>query len=128
MARLIRNRESRRGVAAVETMFALPLFMVVTFGVIELGSLFFVRHNMMHAARSAARAVAVQEGTFADAEQVAFESLPNMNMNFDVDISEEGDDVIVEISVPMSEAALGDIFGIYGEGDLGVRVTMRREE
>lgn len=126
MVRLI-SRTKRRALAAVEALFALPLFMAITFGVIELGTIFFVRHNMMHAARSAARAIAVQDGTIADAEAVALDALPSMNMDFDIDI-DAGDDVTVEITVPMQQAALGDIFNIFGEGDLGVRVTMRREE
>jgi Flp pilus assembly protein TadG len=133
--RRFRTCPIRRGIATVEFAIVLPLLMLVTFGIIEFGSVMYTRHNMVQAAREAARVLAIREGTVAEANAVAMDRLSAMSqgINFTVNItnpsSASGEtDVIVEITAPLAEAALMDPMGIMGDGIVRVTATMRKEE
>lgn len=132
MARM--KHESRRGISLVEGAFMIPILMSLIFGAIEFGSMLHMRHTMLHAAREAARTLAVQGGTVADAEAVATELLPaSEDINFEVAATRPGPDdperdVRVEISVPFAEASLGDMFGLFGDDRMSVEITMRSEQ
>lgn len=129
-----RTHTPRRGIALVELAISLLLLLVILFGIIELGSVFYVRHNMVQAAREAARTLAVQDGTAAQANAVAqdrLSPLPNSG-SFQISITQPSGanpndrDVSVEISVPMKDAGVIDPFGILS-GTLKSKVTMRKE-
>lgn len=125
--------KTRRGVSIVESAFIIPIMMLLVFGAIEFGSLLHIRHNMLHAARGASRVLAVQGGTPSQAIQVAQELLPQGNLDFEIQAivpqnTEVSRDVTVSISVPFREAALGDMFGFYGDRRMSVQVTMRSEQ
>src|SRR5450759_5109182 len=55
--------QSESGAAMVEFTVLMPVFFLILFGIIEFGMIFFLRNNMVNAAREAARTVAVQQGT-----------------------------------------------------------------
>lgn len=127
-------RPERRGLALLELVIVLPLLLAVLFGIIEFGSIFYTRHTMIQAAREAARAVAVQDGSTSDGIAAAEGMLSAMpNVNFDITITEpsindpNARDVVVEITAPLAEAAIIDPLGFLGSGDVRARVTMRKE-
>lgn len=125
--------KSRRGVSIVESAFMIPILMSLIFGAIEFGMMLHMRHTMLVAAREAARELAVTGGSIAQAQQTAIDMLPGGELDFDVVASQPAPDdlnrdVNVEISVPFADAALGDMFGIFGEDRLSVQVTMRSEQ
>ncbi len=129
-----RVRARRKGAALVEMALVLGLLLALVFGIIEFGSLFFLRQNMLHAAREAARTLAVQDATAAQAILVAQDHLADIaSVDFTITVTEpdpndpSDHDVAVAITAPLSQAALGDPLGILGEGTLGVEVTMRKE-
>ena len=132
MARM--KHRSRRGVSIVESAFMIPILMSLIFGAIEFGSVLHMRHTMLHAAREAARTLAVQGGTVSQAVSVAETLLPESEeLHFEIAATEpNGEDILrdveVEISLPLKEASLGDMFGIFGEDDMTVRITMRSEQ
>lgn len=132
MARM--KHRSRRGVSIVESAFMIPILMSLIFGAIEFGSVLHMRHTMLHAAREAARTLAVQGGSVSDAVTVAQTLLPHSDeLNFEVTASQPSPndilrDVEVSISVPFAEASLGDMFGLFGEDRMSVRITMRSEQ
>lgn len=127
-------KRSRRGVSIVESAFMLPIMMSLIFGAIEFGSILHMRHTMLHAAREAARTLAVQGGTVGQAVTVAETLLPSSDdLEFDIVASQPSPDdfmrdVEVEISLPLKQASLGDMFGMFGEDTIDVRVTMRSEQ
>jgi Flp pilus assembly protein TadG len=115
----------------LEFALVLPIFLLLLLGIMEFSSVFFVRHAMLNAAREAARSYAIQEFTAGEAEQLALDLLSGTSLSYTATSSAQTDtgvDRWVEISVPTSEAALGDPLGLFSGGDLQVRVTMRREE
>lgn len=50
-----RHHHTRRGAAAVEMALVLPLFLLVIFGIVEIGRAFMVEHLLANAARVGAR-------------------------------------------------------------------------
>ena len=127
------GRLQRRGLAAVEAALMIPLLVTMVFGSIEFGMLLHTRHTMLHAAREAARVLAVQGGTVAQAEAAAHDALPGGELDFDVEVTPPGPDdfdrdVVVEVSLPMADAG-GNILGMMDDNErMQVRVTMRSEQ
>lgn len=125
---------TRRGVSIVESAFMLPIMASLIFGAIEFGSILHMRHTMMHAAREAARSLAVQGGSVGQAVTVAETLLPTSeDLEFEICATQPSPDdllrdVEVEISLPLKQASLGDMFGLFGEDTMDVRVTMRSEQ
>lgn len=124
-------RTRRTGAVLLELALVLPIFILLLLGIMEFSSVFFVRHAMLNAAREAARSLAIQEFNAAQSEQLALDLLSGTSLNYTVSSSGDtatGVERWVQVSVPTSQAALGDPLGFFGSADLQVRVTMRREE
>lgn len=129
-----RARQWRHGNALIELVIVLPFLLAVLFGIIEFGSVMYTRHNMVQAAREAARVLAVQGGTSAQATAVANNRLAMVSgVNFTINITAPASataanqDVTVEITAPLTEAALADPMKIMGDGVLRARAVMRKE-
>ena len=128
-----KRRSQKRGLATVETALVLPLLVLVVFGIIEFGTVFFVRHNMINAARDAARNLSVRDVTAAQARQIALDHLDGIDANFTVNVTEPTSptsanrDVSVEITVPLSDVSFG-IPGLTNSGTIRAEVTMRKED
>lgn len=124
-------RVKRTGAALLELALTLPIFLLMLLGILEFASVFFVRHAMLNAASEATRSYAINESTSGEAEQLALDGLSGLNATFSVTTSPDSDTALerwVEVSVPVSEASLGDPLNVLGGDSLTVRVTMRREE
>lgn len=124
-------RADRQGAALLEFALTLPFFLLILLGIMEFASIVFVRHAMLHAAGEAARSYAINESTGAEAEQLALDDLSGITATFTASSSADSDTSVarwVEVSVPASQASLGDPLNVMGGSDLTVRVTMRREE
>ena len=68
----------------------------------------------------------------ADAASSAQQALVNWGVNYDVSIAatnagDGNEDITVAISLPMAEAALMDVLGVFQSGNLTAAVTMRHE-
>ncbi len=122
---------SERGVAAVEFALAIPIILLVLSGIIQFGFVLFLQSHVADVARETARRVAVGEFEQAEAEQFAQDSLLNWGVNYlvVVDLPDPNDpndtDVDVQISLPMSQAALIDLLGLFQSGTLTAAVTAR---
>ncbi len=122
----------RDGVAAVEFAFVLPILLLLFSGIVQFGAIMFLENHMTNVARETSRRVAVGELAQADAESSAQLALVNWGVNYDVsvatiDVGGGNQDVAVAISLPMAEAALMDVLGVFQSGNLTAAVTMRQE-
>lgn len=128
-----RERKRRRGVATVELALVALLLFAMLFGIIEFGSIFYVRHNMVQAARETARRLAVQDGVATP--MVAVDNLESRfpSVNFSINVQQPASpaaadqDVTVTITAPLSEAAIVDPLGVLSAQTLRAEVTMRKE-
>jgi Flp pilus assembly protein TadG len=134
------TRDSR-GSSAVELVFAIPMLLLLVFGMIQFGFIFFVWNDMENAAREGARRLAVDDSiTETAAKDVVEAWLVNWPATFTVtactitaDSASQStctgdDEVSVTVSAPMSEVALiGNLFDLFGTNALSVRVVMRKE-
>ncbi len=119
---------SERGVAAVEFALAIPIVLLVLSGIIQFGFVLFLQSHVADVARETARRVAVGEFEQAEAEQFAQDSLLNWGVTYTVAVTfPDPDDVDVQISLPMSQAALIDLLGLFQSGTLAATVTAREE-
>ena len=126
---LWRNRD---GVAAVEFAFILPILLLLFSGIVQFGAIMFLENHMTNVARETSRRVAVGELAQADAAGSAQQALVNWGVTYDVDVDSVdmgggNQDIAVAISLPMREAALMDVLGVFQSGNLTAAVTMRQE-
>ena len=122
----------RDGVAAVEFAFVLPILLLLFSGIVQFGSIMFLENHMTNVARETSRRVAVGELAQADAADSAQQALVNWGVTYDVsvatiDVGGGNQDIAVAISLPMREAALIDLLGVFQSGNLTAVVTMRQE-
>jgi len=133
MARALK-RNSRSGSTIVESAMMIPLLMMTIFGAIEFGNVFYMRHSMTQAAREATRTLAVEGGTPAMAEAVARDMLPGGDtLAYEITMTTPppesfGGQARVEISLPATQAAFGDFFGLFEGQSITVSSTMRSEQ
>ena len=130
--KLTRQTKKRRGAAVIELSICLPLLLLLALGIIEWGSVMFVRNNALHAAREGCRAYAVRDVGADGAKAITENRLTDMNFDFTVTTSPENStdtERWVEVSVDYAEIAMGDPLKIFSnKDDMTVRVTMRRED
>jgi Flp pilus assembly protein TadG len=122
----------RRAIVAVEMALVLPLLLLVLVGSIQYGAIFYLKNNMVSAAREGARRIAVLDGTAAQGQQTAVNYLAGWALPFTFTVhtptSTTDTDVWVEIAVPCTSAApMLTAFGLVPSGDLKARATMRKE-
>ena len=126
-----RNPKRRSGAAVIEMALVLPMLLLLSLGIIEFGSVFFLRSNMLFAASEAARSYAIGDVDSNGAYQMTQDRLANFNVNFQITVSPDNSadrDCWIEVTVPMSEASVGDPLRIFTPGrQLRARVHMRRE-
>ena len=124
--------QDQRGAAAVEFAFIMPVLLLMFSGILQFGSVMFLENHMTNVAREASRRVAVGELTQADATTMVQGALVNWGITYEVsvataDADDGNQDVTVAISLPLSDAALMDVLGLFETGDLSTSVTMRME-
>ena len=122
----------RDGAAAVEFAFILPILLLLFSGIVQFGSVMFLENHMTNVARETSRRVAVGELAQADAASSAQQALINWGVNYEVSVATVdagggNQDIAVAISLPMREAALIDLLGVFQSGNLTAAVTMRQE-
>ena len=114
------------GSVTIELGFAIIVFTSMLTGLISFGSLFFIQGSMGDTARDAVRRVATGEMTISEAQTYAQGELIDWGMTYSVTATNDGTDATVNITVPMSDAALVDFLGIFS-GELAATVTMSVE-
>ena len=114
------------GSVSIEMGILSILFITLVSGLISFGSLFFIQGSMGDAARDTVRRMATGELDPTQAQAYAQGGLVNWGMTYTVTATNDGTDATVDISVPMSDAALIGFLGIFS-GNLTASVTMPAE-
>ena len=120
-------RKETDGVAAIEFAILVPVLVLLLVGVIQAGALFFLQNNMASVAHDTARRVSVGELTVAAAPAYAQGKLVNWGVTFNVMVTEPGNDVSAQITVPMADAAILDIGNFFSIGNLAATAVLRKE-
>ena len=116
----------QRGGVMVEMALIVPFLMILVTGIVQMGFVFFLQNNMMSVANDAARRVVVGELSTMAAATHAESALVGWGSSFDVQVTEPGDDVVVNITVPLADAVFIDYLGLFDTGDLEAEVTARK--
>ncbi len=129
---LRRLGHDQSGAAAVEFVFILPILLLLFSGILQFGSVMFLDSHMTNVAREASRRGAVGELTETDATTMVQAALVNWGVTYDVNIATAdagggNQNVVVDISLPLADAALMDVLGLFATGELSTSVTMRME-
>ncbi len=143
MQRVFYAAKDGSGASAAEFALIVMPMVVLTFAIIEFGSLLFIWNEMKGAARETVRCASVAD-TFIDggtlqcggqtvgsAEDIACNILTNWWPTYTISLSQQvvtgGNDFAVTITTPMSEAVLVDLFGIMDGRTLEASASMRQE-
>ena len=130
-----RGENCRRGVAAVEMAFALPLLIVLIFGMIEVGRALMVQQVLTNASREGAR-VAVTGDATAETVSSAVQTYatPLINAQVTVTITPEypslaasGTPITVEVSVAYENVGWLPTPGYLEDATISTSSVMRRE-
>lgn len=123
----------------MELAVVAPFLVLIFLGITQFGSLFYTRHSLVHAAREAARELAIQGTSEAAAVSIAEDYLTTMGVHEATVTAENayagsGDDaasrrVKVKIELPIDDAMiLGDSLNLFQpDYKLTVESTMRKE-
>ena len=116
------------GAAAVEMALVLPVALALLMGIIQFGAMLFLQNSMVNVANDVARRVSVGELGTTAGEVFAADRLSSWNATFTVNVTEPTvDDIQVDISVPLSDAAIVDFGHLFDAGDLTAQATVRKE-
>lgn len=130
-----RKRKQRRGAAVVEFAMIVPVMLVFTFGMIELSRMSMVKESLTQASREGARVGVRPAATSDDVmtrvnEELEILGLQTASIVITPAVLEDavaGDDVKVELSVPVSDASWIPDFFSFDALDIKAETTMRRE-
>ncbi len=111
--------------AAVEFAFVLPVLTILLTGIVQMGLVFFVQHNMVSVAQETVRLVAVGELSTSQGQTYADGHLINWGMTYNISVQQQGSDIVVDIAVPLSDVALIDYLGLFRTGNLTTQTSMR---
>jgi hypothetical protein len=129
-ARIARFGRHEGGAIAAEMALAAIAFTMLVTGVVSFGGILFIQANMMNAARDTARSLAVGDITAGQAQAYAEARMVNWGIDYTVTPTMPAGgstDVIVDITAPMSQAALIDYMNLFGSQTIRARVSMRSE-
>lgn len=112
----------------------MPVLLLFVGGIIQFGAVFFLESNMVNVARDAARRVSTGQYDELQAETYASDKLSYWGATFNVDVQLLPDpinptetEIVVEIDVPLADAAIVDLLGVFNSGTLRARAVMHQE-
>lgn len=132
-----RARRGRRGASAVEFALVAPVFVLLVFGIIEVGRALMVQQIITNASREGARRAIIEHASDAEVQQVVDDYLGATSVAQGVSISVTpttigpstgfGDPISVTVSVPYSAVSWMPTSRWLGGAELSATTTMRAE-
>ena len=128
------RRGDRQGVAAVEFAMVLPVFMLLVFGIVEVGRMLMVQQTLVNASREGARRAVLENSTSdsvietvsACLDGVIDVPVDSISVSPDPAAVRNNQQITVRVAVPFSDVSWLPPF-IY-KGDLQASTTMRSEK
>lgn len=137
------RRHHRRGSAVLDAALVFPILLSLTFGCIEFGHYFFIKHTLQGAAREGARAGAAPSSTNTDVTTAVTTSMTAAGIsaaNYQVKIRNSGDTADITVNTQSAGTAIlikvqctwGTVglrpMGLIGSSKLVIgQTTMRKE-
>jgi len=131
-----RRGRRRNGVTAVEFAIVAPVFVIMIFGIIEMGRALMVQQIITNASREGARRAIVEQATADEVKEVVNDYLAATSVSgVTVDVSPAvigsavgfGDPVTVSVSVPFDSVSWMPGKWILGGTELSASTVMRAE-
>lgn len=130
-----RRTRKRRGAAVVEFALVVPVMLTFTFGMIELSRINMIKEAIVQASREGARVGIRPTATVADVnervdEELAMMAISTANVQVtpgSLDDAMPGDQVVVRISVPITDVSYVPGFFSFEGMDIIAETVMRRE-
>jgi len=128
-------RKIRRGAAAVEFAIVLPVFVLLTFGMIEYGRMVMVQQVITNASREGARRAVLDGATSTEVTDAVTTYLTNAAISggtttmspANPSSAAAGDPVTVTVSIPFADVSWLPSPMYLGGKTLSASTTMRRE-
>jgi Flp pilus assembly protein TadG len=139
---IFNRQRRRRGNAIIEMAFMIIPLMAISFGCVEFGYFFFVKHTLQGASREGARAAAVRDSTNADVttavlnsmKAAGFESneytlkIRNATDTTNINVTQTaGTGIMVKVECNWSTVGVRPM-GLIGPGKIVVGQTVMRKE
>ena len=137
------NPIRRRGSAVLDAALVFPILISLTFGCIEFGDFFYVKHTLQGAAREGARAGVMPSAANGDVTTAVAQSMTaagfdstkyttlicdvNGNPGIDVASKSTGTPILVKVQCTWSTVGLRPL-GLIGAGKIVVGMTTMRKE
>ena len=125
-------RQDLRGAPALEFALVAPIMLLLFFGIVQFGHIYYVRSSILDLARETSRQLSTGAITAAQAssflashtsKQVS--ATPSINIslaNPNENLGTVSSEYRINVTVPMSAVAMADPFGLVGEGTLDVEL------
>jgi Flp pilus assembly protein TadG len=137
MARNLFRSSARRGAAVLEAALVLPLLLLLSFGLVEFGYYFHVRHCLQGAAREGVRAAIPNSATNADVQAAVDRAMSAANLSssgyritvqpLDVHAAAEGTELTVSVECDWGNVGVRPLKLIAADRKLVGAVVMRKE-
>jgi Flp pilus assembly protein TadG len=143
LKRITRDRKKRRGSAVMDAALVFPILISLTFGSIEFGHFFFVKHTLQGAAREGARAAITPTATNAEVTTAVTTAMTaagftnsqytvairnaNDTANADVASVTAGNGVLIKVSASWGTIGIRPL-GLIGTGKSVIGQTVMRKE
>ncbi len=126
----------RRGVAATEFAIVVPVFVLLVFGILELGRALMVQQLLTNASRVGARTAILLSAAESDVDNDAIDYLNNMSVTVtgddvtatpDLSTAQTGDQVTVTVSLDFEDVSWVPAPWFLGGASLSATSVMRKE-
>ncbi len=123
---LARISTEQTGASAVEFALVLPIFLLFMAGIIQFSTAYFVQAQMADVARDTARRVMVGQIDATAGRTYAKNQLFSWGATFEVAVTDTTNETAVDITVPLSDVSLMNIFGFFKSGNLQARAEFSK--
>ncbi len=121
MRRILANNS---GTISIEAALALPLFLAITLGAVDLAVYGNVKTTMDNAASEAIRSLSINAITSAQAQSLILDRMSAWTASATSSVSTSGDEITVTVNVPTSDIPVAGIIHIFdGKASLVASAT-----
>ena len=125
--RLSGFRKDEDGAVSVEFVLWLPVFLVIMVLIVDTTLIYSAEARLWDAARDATRQLSLYQITEDEVEDYIAANAIGLNGDLTVTADDTGPDVWVQITMPMSDVTVFNVFRLMDNPIIAARVTQRAE-